>query len=270
MGRITAWWFDRPDPRDFNPYLFDFWASEQIADYVHLGKWMKIYNQHLDDYTSNACGSYGAAHNSNAMNVEEQSTVRIVPDERWSKFVAHFRGYYLEQYWFDPIKSGSFLQDLVRFLKEHEYITGRYVPDTVKECIEALDRWHAILTGSKRINRTKTRQEPYFADISSGSAHIFGVVWYSNPDRYFICVNSSWENRYDKWYFYVSFDDFWAFYTKYALLDKKDKQKLNHLRMKLALSKSLVAEEKRGNPISEENYSQYARYIDYWRANRKR
>ena len=266
----TSSWFDRPSDLDFTPDLLGFWWSDDLPERVFLGDGMKIYDQHEFKYSANACGSYGSGHCSNAMNKEEESFVRIFPFDHRELFVNHFKGYYLEQYGIDPIRDGSYLSDQVRFLRKHNYITWWYICHTADEMRRALSDGRTIVTGSKRINRSTTRKAPYTAEISSGSAHIFWIVGYDDNEWWFICVNSAGGDKYDEWYFYLYYEDVPTLYTRYALMDKADKNSLNQLKIKLALGKSLVAEEKKWNPISPENYGQYRRYIDYWRNNRKR
>ena len=113
----------------------------------------------------------------------------MFPDTHRDRFVSAYEEKYA-RLGIDPFKDGSYLQDQLEFAKKQGFITGYYKCENVIDIKTAIDRQRPCVTGSKRIDWRLTRAKPNVAIVSSGSAHLFGIVGYNDISNLLICVNS--------------------------------------------------------------------------------
>lgn len=207
---------DSPQATD---YHYGDLMGEDIAipERVFLS-WPTIQNQWADPITKMACWSYGIIHWTNIHNWSEGK--QYDAKDYWKSFVkAHKR----EDY--DPITRWSSLQAQLDFSKSKDWgLLSWYVKLDKKNKSEYqinLAKNRCVYTGSSNIDRKKTRDsEDKYAVIGKGAGHIFVIVWYWKKGL--ICQNSYWPKYMDNWYFYIHWEDIWALFSCYAMIDKKD------------------------------------------------
>jgi hypothetical protein len=220
--------FDRPRTKDRFYRDLEYWGGETPA-VVDLSSWVVIYNQWADDYTKMACGSYSQIHGTNTHNTYNVEGMTYDPYKHRELFVEKYK---TDDY--DPIEKWSSIQDQLDFQKKKSYITGRVKIFTAQECEENLIKWRTIVTGSKKIDRKKTKTSAgNIAVIGTWAAHLVVIVWYDRNKELLRCMNSYWPNYMDNGFFYVKYSDIPSLYSMYALLDKKDLRTINQWRMKI-------------------------------------
>ena len=113
--------------------------------------------------------------------------------------------------------------------------------ETVQDIKQALVNEWCVSVWSNRINWNKVR-ETYIVEEWNSYWHKFIIVWYDDNKKYFICENSYWIDKYDKWRFYLQYKDIWLLYnTKTVWIVNNNNFKL--LDKYLKLSKQLKYKE---------------------------
>jgi len=217
-------------------------ADEPIKYPERVLRWSAntVYNQGLDKFTKMACGAYGIIHWTNIHNLMDGSTAtEIDPKTHWKLFVdAHKTDSY------DPVTQGSSLQAQVDFAKKSKHIEG-YVKLNKRnkdEYIQNLVNQRCIYTWSSNIDRRKTRDSSdKFAVIWPWAGHIVLIRWYW--PKGLVIRNSYWPNYMDDWDFYLRWEDLWALFSCYALIDAKDSL-LESLKKKIIARQRALSETK--------------------------
>lgn len=218
-------WLDNPDPRDM--IYSEMWGSEDtyMPDFVDISLWVTAWNQWLlnNPSTRMACGSYSVINWVNSQNLFDDTGLVIDHASHWAQFVDAYRPKYLEM-WFDPIKSGSYKQDQLKFAKRVWYISWYVLVSSIIEMMRTLAKWRTINTGSKQIDRKKTRENiSSIAQVTwSWSAHLFQIIGYDRNEQMFKCINSYGPDAYSWWFFYLPFSEISALYSMHWLIDKKE------------------------------------------------
>lgn len=220
---FPAWGMDRPDPRDWH-YWAVAWSDKEsdIPSKYDIAIWLEVQNQGIERTPSTymACGGFGKAHLSNAMNLHDDGDVYTI----WEIYRKDFCEYFREDYkakGVNPYTDGSRMQDHLRYARHLDLISWWVKVITVDDIKANIARDRGIYTGSNKIDRKATKKDN-IAVIDEGSAHIFGIIWYDDDTRLFKCVNSYWPKVYEKWYFYLRYEDIGSLFSMYALIDVDD------------------------------------------------
>jgi len=124
----------------------------------------------------------------------------------------------------DP-KAGAYIVDWPKTAKELSLIDGYTTLKTLEECLHSLANEIPIVIWSNKIKINKKN----YAEYADSTGHATCIVDYEITDKqkmlwYFIISNSYWENRFDKWYYYLKFEDFKLLYNgKYSLFINDDR-----------------------------------------------
>lgn len=218
--RASDWLFW--DVVDYSSTEVKEWDSQMLA------RNLLVLDQSDNKDTKMACGSFSNIQSVNIDNILEEFDAWYWWASTWMDFVEFATPRHNERGRGSPIEVGSLHQDQMDYLMDRKLIKWYIETETVFEAKVSINRGRCISTGSDRIDRSRTRQAPYTAYISSGSGHFFLIVGFDddmiigNKKGFFICLNSYWDNSYDNGYFYLHYGDFWVLYTPYALVPKSD------------------------------------------------
>lgn len=209
----------RDSPKNTD-YLYSdlMWEDIAIPERV-FWDWPVIQNQWADPITKMACWSFGIVHWTNIHNrLAKEGTQLDGKDYRVKKFVKTYKN---DSY--DPIVEWSSLQTQIDFAKK-EKLLAWYVRLNKKNKDEYqtnLAQQRMIYTGSSNIDWKKTRDsDDKYAVIGKGAGHIFVIVGYWKKGL--ICQNSYWPKYMDGWYFYIHWEDIWALFSCYAMIDYRE------------------------------------------------
>lgn len=165
-----------------------------------------------NDY--NSCVFYSNSSNSNILNHYEWSDIYI----SWKDLAikAERKGYLDRKAW-------AYLSTWPKLLKEEWYITGYFKVNTLEWYKTAIVNKQPVSLGSNQIDWSKAKKYPFIAEWPTGSWHAFEGVGYDDENEWIICQNSYTDKMYDKWRFYIKYED-WdlLFPSKYVLIDTVD------------------------------------------------
>lgn len=94
-----------------------------------------------------------------------------------------------------------------------------------------LDAWFLFLIVVNKCDWTKTKKS-FICEKKQKwwLNHSVAMVWYDDKKQLFKFVNSRWPERWDKWYFYMRYDDINHFIDQiYAVHDSDDKENFQKL-----------------------------------------
>lgn len=143
-------------------------------------------------------------------------------------------GRYMVEKWLLDIKSGAYIIDAVKCAKDIWIINGYTTIKTIQQIKESIYKDRPIVVWSNQINRKETQISPFIATRKSSYWHAFVIVWYDDERWVLICENS-YGNMFDKWRFYIKYDDFDILYfSKFSIFINDDNfTKLNYLKEEL-------------------------------------
>lgn len=228
-------WFDIPSPHDY--HFEELWGGlNSLPDKVLYNK-TTFYNQFQNNTpsTNYACSIYWLTHAVNEWNyIEGQKYDILIQEEnpipKWITALA--RGAVINQGWS--------LQGALKMFKDLWLIDWYTRCYTLEDEKNALARGQIIYTGSNRIDWERTRQNANIAVVGTSYGHIFAKIGYDDERRVWICKDSSGNEKWDNWVFYVKYSDD-IFFTRYAIVDKSSVGSINALqsakRQELARSK---------------------------------
>jgi hypothetical protein len=252
-------WRDAPSPKDW--IEFDEFWWEELQPEVWVGKDLPIQDQWAQEETSDACGQYMMTHGVNAMNLFRWWTFLYRWEEEREKFIDMFQ--HTPRYKNVDIRTQwSRLQDNLEFARRTGMIAWYYRVTWQDQKRKALSMGRVIATGSKKINRRETRQDPHVAVWNKWAWHFFCKTRYRDMINLFSCPNSYWTDAYDNWYFHIKYEDENLLYTQYALIPKEEKHITGQVKLKLYLSR-IVLNRTNWQP-SETDKMTYWKYIEYW------
>lgn len=87
---------------------------------------------------------------------------------------------------------------------------------------KAIDFGCFVYTGSSNGDwYTTGKAWKYTTQWRNFAGHAWGIVWYNDDTREFKCITSFWADYWDKWYFYVDYEDIFAngMYSKHVCVD---------------------------------------------------
>lgn len=213
LEEIDACW-DEPSGTDVTFWEL-FGSNFLFNDTVDNRTNTKIYNQHDQYETRMACGSYGIQHCINICNYHTWGSIDD-PQYLWEKFC---KSHKTKEY--DPYSQGSSLQDQQNYARRLWMIDAYYkIPKTdieqaCQKMCTSISQWELIYTGSKNINRKKTKEsKDKVIVIGAWPAHIFMIDGYDYPNKFFRVRNSDWKH------YKLKFDDIGSLFTIYGVIDK--------------------------------------------------
>jgi len=201
---------DIPDERD---YLYDFlWESKELPSKVMLLA-KEIQDQKKDGWTY-WCVYYGW---SSWANITNEYAWNSIEDITWNDLCKKA----VDLLYLDPDKWSS-LQNWRKLLKDDKYIEWYYKVVWLEVMKQSLSNRQIIYTWSNQIARKKMLDDNIVVKWES-YWHCFIIVGYDDDKWYFICQNSYWNEKYDKWYFYLKYEDISLLFTCYAFEVKQEK-----------------------------------------------
>ena len=213
---------DNPDTRDY-AYEEYFWAVQGVRENV-INSRTEVQNQwtQRNPSTAYACTCFGISHCINEANVIADEIDSTKGEDLWS--IALKNGAGLNSWWS--------LQGALDLAMSQNHISGYTRCETLEQVIDALNRGQLVYTGSNSINFRSTAQNGNIAVRGQAYGHCFAIFGYLSKDRLLICKNSYWPEAYDKGYFYVKYDDFDVFFSKYAIVDKEGEKNFTEQRVR--------------------------------------
>jgi len=206
---------DKPDVRDRQRRDL-FGAVKDLPSQMFLPIWIDVQDQSKHKDTKMACNIYSFWQIENIFNKNSDFDCR----NHWiNGFIPFVKDKY-SKLWVDPLTDWSWKQDWMKYMKSKGFFDGYVLCSSAQEIKEAIASGNSVQTGSKQINWTKTKKNNNIAFWWGGSGHFFSIVWYDDRKGWFICINSYWENKYDKGYFYIKYSDFDLLYSAHEVIDK--------------------------------------------------
>ncbi len=90
----------------------------------------------------------------------------------------------------------------------------------LNQILLSLTKGNPILLETHNINFPETWRSSWAICVFDQNVkwkHVWCIIWYSKKTRLLKCRNSHWEQRWDKWYFYIKFQDIWNLWVMYSL-----------------------------------------------------
>lgn len=120
--------------------------------------------------------------------------------------------------WWASLLWGAYVIEWPKQALIDKRIIGYTRIKTLEECKQALTNKNTIQTWSKLINRKKTRQNKNIVVKWTSAWHSFIINWFDDKNKLLICKNSYGLDDFDKWLFYLKYEDFdLLFNSKYIL-----------------------------------------------------
>lgn len=204
---------DVPDERDYE-YEAIFGADEGLPSICIIDD-LDYQDQSLEQITKYMCVFYSSAQGSNIQNHFEWSKVRVWGKELW--LIAIDEGLL-------DIKAWAYIQSWPKLLRDEGYIDGWAKVNTIDTIRSSIYNQRPIVVWSNKVNWSDARVDPFIATLGDSYWHAFIIIWYDDIARQLICKNSYWDEKYDGWLFYISYDNYneILYPSKYSLLDSKD------------------------------------------------
>lgn len=211
MGIVWNFALDSKDNRDYTIGEI-LWSTTEIPPYKLIWD-IEIQDQKKDWWTY-WCVFYSSSSISNTMNYITWSNVKI----SWSKLCE-----IAVKEWLLDKNSGAYIVSWPKLLLKLWYIEWYWLNETIYDIKKSICNNMPVLTWSKSISWNETIKNDNIAVKWNSYGHAFFICGYDDNKWYFICENSYWENKYEKWYFYLKYTDFnLLFNSKYSMIDKKD------------------------------------------------
>jgi len=229
---VLGWALDLPDPRDRQYNLLA--GSGELPRYVNLGKSLFVQNQwdKNDPDTGMACVDYATSNSINGNNTLDDWGIVVWGNKLRAEFIAD--PFYIDWYAkrnIDRLTEWSYVQHWADFARKREFIIAYFLCKTNDMRCKALADWHAILTGSSKIDWKATKKNNGIAVAWTWAAHSFTILGYDLDKEWSICMNSRGNQWGDKGFFYIPFDiaeD--VLFSAYALIDRDDKPVIDDLK----------------------------------------
>lgn len=206
---------DEVDARDYR-FLEVFGVAELPTRVENNRSTIYDQSQKNDPKTNYACTVYGWIHCVNEANCKEAEQwnvdypPEINPSSLWG--IALKRG--------AKIDSGWSLQSATKLIRDLWHISWYTLCRSAGEVKQALANGQLVYTWSNRIDWKKSYLNNFIAVPWEWSGHAFTIFGYDDDKELFICRNSYWTSKWDSGYFYVKYDDYDVFFSKYAYADK--------------------------------------------------
>jgi hypothetical protein len=193
---------------------------------------MKVWDQFDQNTTYKGCTAYWLTSPYNWYNVREWAKSGLEYEQenpRW-KWEAYQATRWRPNVW-------SSLQKILKFFRDRKLIDGSVTAVWVSECKNALDNWFYLYSGSKYCNRRKSWASGKFVYNRKWGWHAFAIVDYN--DEWFIAINSFGDDRGDKGYFIIPFDDFKYLYSCNVIIDHDNTGSLQTMRDDCDIQKAI-------------------------------
>ena len=230
---------DEPSPLDLTrDELFggDFSLPKPMPTIVDHRPKATIYSQGLLAESHMACWSYGMRHIINLIERLAGDKDEINPIDDWRLF---YPAHKTKDY--NPLEKWSSMQAQLDFATKKWRINGYYKVTTVQEMKEAINKHNFIYTGSKKIDRKKTRDsKDKVVVVGEWPWHIIELDGFDDEKKLFYMRNSYGRKAYDNGYMYLKYEDIGCLFSMYAVIDKHDGTLKDRIKARIAKKKETM------------------------------
>jgi hypothetical protein len=214
----SDWAYDSVDELCYSFSEVCGWNSIKLPNKKIIDKLDDYQNQWLEKLTQFMCVAYSSSHWTNIENYIEWSTSFLYGKDLWNKMV---------ELWKLDINAWAFIIDWPDTLKDLNFISWYAIINTLDEVKKSITLNQPVITWSKNIDWRKMTWS--IALRWASYWHAFCIIWYDDEFEHLIVKNSYWNKTYDKWRFYINYEDFdLLFYSKFSIIDKKDNSILKY------------------------------------------
>lgn len=202
--------FDRPSILDYK-FADMFWAVTNIYDAIFYN-FTEVQDQSISrtPSTDYACTNFSISHIINISNFLEWSDDLTRWEDLWNKS--------LEKGIAD-VKTGAYLQDILKFMKTLGYIAWYAVVNWKDEICQSIFSKRLIYTGTNKCNWEETRRTGIFTPWES-YWHCFCGIWFDKQGM--ICRNSYDDDWGNNWHFTILWKDLDKLFTTYSIIDMEN------------------------------------------------
>jgi len=215
---------DLQDSRDYiyeDEYMKEYWAWTTSWSKRDKNK-MIIRDQFDQKKTWKACWSYATQQIINWNNVKEYASEWFEYKQKNPKYL----WYWLQSSRWRPNRWSSITEQL-RYARKIWAIEGWMRAITREGRKNAIDNWFYLLTWSKDCDWRKTWASGKFVYKKNAWWHMFPIVDYN--EEWWIVPNSFWDDRWDKGYFTVPYEDEKYLFSTQVVIDADDTWTLKSL-----------------------------------------
>lgn len=225
---------DAPDSRDYNfeTYMNDFAEGDKLV--------ARPYSEIIlrDQKTKPYCTRYWLTHVVNGENINEYNSM-------WLKYKQENPDVYWDRW--NKIKN---IQEAMKDFRKFGLIElsfkinkTKWVDSIIEQVRKAFWLWMFIYTWSSNWDWWKFKANNY----TYVKRKDWKFVWHARcivddiPEKKLLkCLNSRWDDRWDKWYFYLPYEYVLDIYNMYPILDKDESSLVNLIKAK-ELSKQIIS-----------------------------
>lgn len=219
-----------------SPSIYDLQWSEYVEWVWDKAKFprekLKVRNQYDQRETYKACSCYWLTAIFNWNQILEFAKQGIDFEQenpRWKRQVFQAERWYPDCW--------ASMQDMMKFFKKRWLIDWYLQCNTPQECRNVINNWFGIYTWSKKCSWSKTSKAKSFVYDKDWANHCFAIVDYD--DNWLIAINSFWESRWDKWYFYIPDENYKDLFSTYAIIDHDDTWKIQEMLFNVEYQKAI-------------------------------
>ena len=225
------------------PSSKDWLYSDFIKNIEESGEWlnsetyrdktkMKVRDQFDQKTTWKACSVYWLTSPYNWYNVREWAS-------RWLEYKQENPRRKWEAYQATRLRPNiwSSLQAILKFFRERKLIDWHVKAIWVEEMKNALDNWFYIYTWSKHCSWKNAWKKWEFVYTTKWWAHCFSIIDYDG--KWFTAINSFGDDRWNKWYFNIPFEDIKYLYSANVIIDHDDTGSLQKMKDEADIQKAI-------------------------------